>query len=217
MTKVTKTTVATTGTNVVTFNNEDGTTSERDFGKKGLIQKEVTIGETSIDVKLFLVTGVQKAFSFLKTNALYDTMAARGIIEFIGNSIAGVYSDKEGTHPEDFNLGIEQAISALLSGVIPTREKTDKAAKGLGDLIRAYTELRAVAKDAEGNPVFSAEDSSYEACKALILSGTEEENKVRMGKPNIKAKIESYKAERAVARAKAAGAQVGVADDADLV
>ena len=207
----------TTGTNVVTFTAEDGTTSERDFGKKGLIQKEVTIGEEAIDVKLFLVTGVQKTFTFLKTNALYDIMAARGVIEFIGNSIAGVYSDKEGTHPEDFNLGIEQAISALLAGVIPTREKADKAAKGLGDLIRAYTELRSVAKDAEGNPVFSAEDASYEACKALILSGTEEENKVRMGKPNIKAKIEAYKAERAIARAKAAGEVVATADDADLV
>jgi hypothetical protein len=214
---MTEQTETTTGTNVVSFTDEAGNVVTRDFGKKGLIQKEVTISEEAIDVKLFLVTGVQKAFSFLKTNLLYDTMAARGVIEFIGNSIAGVYSDKEGTHPEDFNLGIEQAISALLAGVIPTREKADKAAKGLGDLIRAYTELRAEAKDGEGNPRFTAEESSYDAVKALILGSTEEENKVRMGRANVKAKIEAYKAERAIARAKAAGAQVAVADDADLV
>jgi hypothetical protein len=196
--------VESTGTNLITF--ADG--SVRDFGKKGQIQKEVVITEDKIAITFFLVTGIVHELAFAKSNPLYDTMAARGIIEFVGNSIAGVYQDKDGTHPEDFNLGIEQAISALESGIIPTREKADKAAKGLGDLIKAYVELRA----ADGR--FSAEESSYEFIKELILSSDEATNKARMAQASVRAKIEQYKAERQAAKAAkaAAGAAEVIAD-----
>jgi hypothetical protein len=203
-------------TNPVQFINEDGSTTVRDFGKKGLIQKEVTIGVESIDVTLYLVTGIKKVFSFLKTNPLYDLMASRGIIEFVGNSIAGVYQDKEGTHPEDFNLGIEQAVAALLSGMIPTRERSDKSTKGLGDLIRAYVELRTDAVDAEGNPRFAPEDTTYEAVKTLILGSDEATNKGRLEQKAVKAKIEGYKLERQMAKAAAANASV-IEAEAELI
>jgi hypothetical protein len=224
MTEVTETTtpVAATG-NLVSFTDESGVVTSLDFGKKGLMKVDTVVSDTAIDQTYWLVTGIVKKLHFTRqivqeaSNALTDSMIIRGLKEFVGNSVAGVYSDKDGLHPEDFNLGIEQAIAALESGVIPTREKADKAAKGLGDLIRAYTELRAEAKDGEGNHRFTAEESSYDVVKALILGSTEEENKVRAGRANVKAKIEAYKAERAIGRAKAAGAQVAVADDADLV
>lgn len=225
MTKTTETQAPTpvqTG-NLVSFTDEAGVVTTLDFGKKGLMKVDTEVSDSAINQIYWLVVGKVKKLHFPRkivqeeSNALTDSMIIRGLKEFVGNSVAGVYSDKDGLHPEDFELGIEQAIAALESGVIPTREKTDKAAKGLGDLIRAYVELRSAAKDAEGNAVFSVQDTSYEACKALILSGTEEENKVRAGKPNVKARIEAYKAERAIARAKAAGAVVAASNDADLV
>jgi hypothetical protein len=202
------------GTNIVSFTDANGIVSTRDFGKKGLIQKDVVIDAEGIHVSLFLVTGISKSFTFLKSNALFDLMAARGVIEFIGNSIAGVYQDKDGTHPEDFNLGIEQAVAALIAGVIPTRERADKAARGLGDLIRAYVELRSEAVDAKGNPRFSAEDITYEAVKTLIITSDEATNKGRLAQKAVKAKIEGYKLERQSART--AAANVGLVE-ADLI
>ncbi len=192
------------GASTVTF--EDGV---RDFGKKGQIQKEVSFTETGIDIVLYLVTGIVQKFTFLKTNPLYDLMAGRGVIEYIGNSIAGVYQDKEGTHPEDFNLGIEQAIKNLLAGSIPVRTRTsDKATKGLGDLIRAYVELRSAAVDAEGNPQFAPEQTTYEFIKDMILASDEDTNKARLAQTVVKAKIEQYKLERQIARADSAKAKV---------
>ena len=184
--------------NVVTF--EDGTV--RDFGKKGQIQKEVSIDETGISVTLYLITGIIKTFLFERSNALYDLMAQRGVIEYIGNSIAGVFQDKEGTHPEDFNLGIEQAIANLLSGSIPVRGKGDSSTKGMGDLIRAYVELRGA------DSRFSEEEASYDFIKNLILGSDEATNKARLAQVPVRAKIEEYKLERQKTKTDAAKARV---------
>lgn len=196
--------------NIVAF--EDGST--RDFGKKGQIQREVVITDTHITITIYLVTGIAKTFNFEKTNPLYDTMAARGALEFIGNSVAGVYQDKEGLHPEDFNLGIEQSISNLQNGIIPTRTRGEST-KGMADLIRAYCELRSEAKDENGNARFSPEDCSLEAVKKLILEADDSVNKQRLAQVSVKAKIEGYKLERQ--QAKAALASAKVASEPDLL
>jgi len=211
MRRFTMTETETKTTNKVAFTAEDGTTTELDFGKKGLMKTEGEFTETAINVTFWLVTGAIKKLSFARkivadgSNALTDTMIYRGLKEFVGNTIAGVYQDKEGTHPEDFELGIEQAITALMSGVIPTREKADKSTKGLSDLIRAYFELRNEAVDAEGNFKFDEESRSFEVIKALILGSDEVTNKNRMDQKAVKARIERFKAERAQAKAEAAG------------
>lgn len=225
MTKVTETTahapvtVTTTG-NLVSFTDEAGVVTSLDFGKKGLMKVDTAVSDTAIDQTYWLVTGIVKKLHFTRqiaqeaSNALTDSMIIRGLKEFVGNSVAGVYSDKDGLHPEDFNLGIEQAIAALESGVIPTREKADKAAKGLGDLIRAYFELRNEAKDVEGNFKFSEEDRSYDAVKALILGSDEITNKGRQEQKPVKARIETFKLERQAARTAAANKDV---TDAELI
>lgn len=187
----------------------------RNFGKKGQILRDVEMTPEGFNVTLHLVTGVTQQFSFSKENPLFNLMASRGVLEFIGNSVAGVYQDSEGTHPEDFNLGIEQAIAALQSGVIPTRKAADSA-KGLHDLIRAYHELRSEAVDENGASRFSAEECSMEACKALILGSDDATNKQRMAQASVKAKIEGYKAERQLAKAKLANAKAEAAA-ADLI
>jgi len=204
-------TVETNAKKVVTM--QDG--QILDFGKKGQLRKNVEVSEEGIAIKLMAVTGLITDFLFSRSNVLFDTMATRGIIEFLGNSTAGVYSDKEGLHPEDFNIALEQAIAALLSGVIPTRSGKSSDTKGLGDLIRAYTELRATAVDAEGNLRFNEEDRSAAAVKALIVSADVDTNKGRMALPSVKAKIEEYKLERQTAKVAAANAIVD-AESSDL-
>lgn len=199
--------------NSVTF--EDGST--RDFGKKGQIQREITNSSNGdLLVKLFLVSGKAIEFAFPVTNELYPTMVGKGIMEYLGNAVAGVYSDKDGLHPEDFNLGIERAVSNLVAGVIPARTRVEtESTKGMSDLIRAYAELRAEAVDADGEPRFSVEEASPEAVKALILGSDVETNKARLAQVTVKAKIEGYKLERQVA--KAAVAQSKVKEEADLL
>ena len=199
------TTVETATSNVV--KGVDGV--DRNFGKNGQIITEIVITAEAIIEKLFLVTGAVKEIVFPKTNPLYDAMAARGIKEFIGNSIAGVYKDKEGLHPEDFELGIDQAIQQLLSGVIPVRTRASGETKGLSDLIRAYVELRAA------DERFSEEDSSEAVVKALILGSTPEQNAQRAKQAAVRAKIETYRAERQAARA--AKANAAVTPEFDLI
>ncbi len=190
--------------------------SVRDFGKKGQLQADITIGDAAIDIKVHLVTGRQYNVTLEESNPVFKAMAARGFKEYLSNSSAGVYSDSDGLHPEDFDLAIDTAIANIRNGVIPTRERLPAEAKGLADLISALTEARQSAKTPEGEPMFSEEESSKAFVTNLIVSSTPEENKVRRNRPAIKAIIDRINAERAAAKA-SKSAKVATIDVDDFI
>lgn len=191
-----------------------------DFGKNGQLKREFIFGDNgSFTLKLFLITGKIFEQTIDATNAAYALLAARGAAEYVSNSIAGVYQDKEGKHPEDFELGVEQALKQLGEGELSTRRASEDL-KGYGDLIRAVQETRRNYIDTTTNTrKFTDEECSYEVVKAVILSSDETVNKARMQNQAIKALIEGYKLARqeerkAKADKKAEGA---IADLADLL
>ncbi|WP_432744551.1 hypothetical protein ABXJ76_04570 [Methylobacter sp. G7] len=180
--------------------------SIRDFGKRGQIQKETTFNDNGFHIKFFLITGKILEVVIDRSSPIYDLLASRGAIEYVGNSVAGVYIDKEGLHPEDFELGIENALAQLARAQLNTRKVADNL-KGYGDLIRAIQHLRPLQLDKDGRRKFSDEECSYETVKASVLNSDEETNKTRMGNEAIKALIEEYKLERQRARTEKAKAR----------
>jgi len=184
-----------------------------DFGKRGQILKVVeTTPGIGFRTIFKLITGKVVELALTRDSAIYDILAARGAAEYIGNAVAGVYQDKEGIHPEDFDLGIEQAIAQLLSGDLATR-KTSEDLKGYGDLIRALVILRSRAVLEDGTPRFTEEEASYEACKVQIMSSDAATNKSRRLQPAFIQLLEQFKVERAQARADKASKAVSVAVD----
>ena len=185
-----------------------------DFGKTGQLKRDFTINEDgSFLLKLSLITGKILEVTVGRDNAAYALLAVRGAAEYVSNSVAGVYQDKDGKHPEDFELGVEQALAQLSAGALSTR-KASEDLKGYGDLIRAMAEVRRTYIDpTTGERKFSDEDASYDVVKAVVLASDDTVNKARMQNAAFKSLIEGYKLARQQERkAKADKAAESVAD-----
>lgn len=190
--------------------------SVEDFGKNGQIKREFVFTETGFGIKLKLITGRLVEVFVNRDNKAYDLLAARGAAEYISNNVAGVYSDKEGLHPEDFDLGIDTALEQLSNGELSTRAASEDL-KGYGDLIRAMVEVRSTALNEDGSRKFSDEQAQYSTVKAVVLSSEKETNAARMRIPAFAALIEGYKLERQAAKKakadqKAATSQEDISD-----
>ena len=184
-----------------------------DFGKGGQIKRTFTVGKNGFEISLDLITGKTLSAFVANDTEAYALLAQRGAAEYATNAVAGVYSDKDGLHPEDFELGVANALEQLASGQLVVR-KAGEGVKGYGDLIRALQEIRSTLRNSDGNLRFDPAEATYDVCKKVILTSSEETNKARLRDRTYVALIEKYKLERQTARA--AKAQI-VAPGADAV